>query len=46
MRRSRQPPKKKTGKPLMTRSAPLFPRKKVEKKEETDEHAADAQYFA
>jgi hypothetical protein len=46
MRRSRQPPKRKTGKPVMMRSKPLFRRKKVEKKQETDEHAADAQYFA
>jgi septal ring factor EnvC (AmiA/AmiB activator) len=46
MRRSRQPPKRKTGKPVMMRSKPLFRRKKVEKVAETDEHAADAQYFA
>ena len=46
MRRSRQPPKRKTGKPVMMRSKPLFQRKKVEKKDETDENAADEQYFA
>lgn len=46
MRRSRQPPKRKTGKPVMMRSKPLFRRKKVEKKDETDENAADEQYFA
>ena len=45
MRRSRQPPKRRTGKPIMARSKPLFRRKKVEKKEEEDEHAADMQYF-
>ena len=45
MRRAMQAPKKRTGKPIMTRSKPLFRRKKVEAVEEEDEHAADQKYF-
>ena len=45
MRRAMQAPKKRTGKPIMTRSKPLFQRKKTEAVEEEDEHAADQKYF-
>ena len=45
MRRAMQAPKKRTGKPIMTRSKPLFRRKKVEAVEVEDEHAADQKYF-
>ena len=45
MRRSMQAPKKRTGKPVMARSKPLFRRKKMEKEVVEDEHAADQQYF-
>ena len=40
-----QAPKKRTGKPVMSRSKPLVRRKKVEKKEVEDEETADLQYF-